>query len=307
MQDVLTKFRTELKDVRGCADATVDAYIRESSVYCDYLGARGKTVLTASRDDIIEFKKDQDHRKPRGLRLVMSIIKNFHAFLDDQNLLRPSPFPATLTVRVKDQDSADVPTIEQFLEMRRRVEIPVNDKRAVPMVARRAMMEFLAGAGLRIDALLTVCPMHLRFGSRPIIMVDPETMACKGKHAGEIPIAPYAAELIRKYLAEHSCPLDRPIFTYSDSVVRKILNQCAPKGLSVHPHSLRHFFCSMTYFRNFDGTRNDAVWVRDAAGHGSISTTDNYLKMARRVCRVDSLWETWAHGAPLAVRVEKIA
>jgi len=305
-EKLIELYERELRDVLDCADNTVRAYTREIASLKSWLAARDKTLLTAKRDDFIDYKASLD-RAPNGIAMAIKAARSFYGFLEDQNFLAPSPFPLNLKVKVKKQEPTDVPTAAQFLAMRVKLDAPVSDPRAVPADIRRAVVEVLAGSGLRIEALLTLKPRHLRLGTRPIILVDAEDMSCKGKIAGEVPLSAYAAALLQAHLDTHKPGWDDPVFQLSQSMVRKILDQIQPADLNLKPHSLRHFYCSMTYYRNFDGGRCDAVWVRDAAGHGSISTTDNYLKLARRICQSDAEWEAWTTGKPLAQSGEQAA
>lgn len=304
---ILERYESELRKVRDFADNSVLAYLRELAGLTSFLAGRNKDFLTATRQDFIDFKESLAHRAPNGISMALKAARSLYSFLEDEAILKDNPFPAKLTVKIKKQEPTDVPTAAQFLQVRERLNRPIVDPRAVPATVRRAVVETLAGSGLRIEALLTLKPRHLRLGTRPHILVEYQTMSCKGMNAGEIPITPHVAAILENYLAEQKPGWDDPLFNLSSSVVRKILKQVEPDGLHLKPHSLRHFYCSMTYYRNFDGGRSDAVWVRDAAGHGSISTTDNYLKMARRICRTDAEWEAWANGTAIATQEVKSA
>jgi len=46
------------------------------------------------------------------------------------------------------------------------------------------------------------------------------------------------------------------------------------------------------------------VFVRDMLGHASLATTDRYVRLARRLCESDEMWEAWALGK--IVPIEKL-
>lgn len=300
-EEVVEAFISEIRDVRDCSTNTVLSYRAQLVRFKAYLLSKGRTLLEADRSDFLDFKESNlKTHAPSSVRLVLNVLRTFYAWARDEGRIPNNPMPDRLRIKAKQQEAVDVPTAEQFIEIRRALAKPVADKRAVPQDLRRLIVEVLAGSGLRISALLTLKPRHLRLGKRPVILVEADSMACKGKTAGEVPLSPYAADLLKSYLQAHPMSFDAPIFDLSDWAVRNILKQASPKGLNLHPHSLRHFYCSMTYYRDLDGGRKDIIWVRDAAGHSNVATTDKYLKMARRVCSDDATWEAWAYGRAIA-------
>lgn len=297
-EKAIERYERELRVTQGCADNTVRSYLGELAAFRTFLELRGRRLLATERADIVDFKESiAATRMARGVAQAMKSIRSFFSFCMDATLIAASPVPQNLRVPIKQQEPTDVPTAEQFLIIRERVRQPMRDPRAVPAATREAIVETLAGSGLRIEALLTLKPRHLRLGARPHIMVDAETMSCKGNAAGEVPITHHAAQVLAAYVSTNPRGFDQPLFDVSASVIRKILGELEPEGLNLKPHSLRHFYGSMTYFKNLDGGKSDVVWVRDAMGHASISTTNNYLKMARRVCQSDTEWEAWTTGA----------
>lgn len=293
----LNAYQRELVTVRDAKPNTVRAYLHHVNSLATALQTRGRTLLDATRDDLLAWREGMV-RKPRGAAQAVAAVRGFYNWMVDAGHVVQSPLPAGMKVSVKYQEPTDVPTVHQFLEMRAAVDRPY-DGRLADRVTRRALVEVLAGAGLRIEALLTLRPEHLHLADlrRPSILVNASEMSCKGKTAGTVPISWYAAETLRSYLKLHPVQPGSPVFPYSGKVVRRILTHVQPAGMRLKPHSLRHFYCSMTYFKNFDGGKNDLIWVRDAAGHSNVATTNNYLKLARRVCQDEEAWTVWAYGS----------
>lgn len=78
-------------------------------------------------------------------------------------------------------------------------------------------------------------------------------------------------------------------FSYA-SAYRYVVDAGAAVGLDISPHSMRHLYACLMYFRNLDGESHDPVWVRDAMCHASIGMTDRYMKLARYVVLNDFDW-----------------
>lgn len=251
------------------------------------------TLLTAKYDDFLHWRESIKQRAPKGISIALSAIRGFYNYAEERGILRQNPFPRSMAVTVKKQEPVHVPTVKEFIEMRAKLEED-HQLDTMHVITRKAIVETLAGTGLRLNALLTLRRQHLHLDeSRPYCLVDASSMDCKGAQAGQVPMSQYATGILREYLADKPVN-DEPIFNgVTPKMIRSLLKRLK-KGL--HPHALRHYFCCMTYFKNFDGGKTDLIWVRDAAGHSNVSTTSNYLAMARRIVNEESDWQTWAHG-----------
>lgn len=286
---VLAQYARELASVRGAAPNTVRAYAGAVKRYSRWLGDRGDDIFRAGRDDIITYRESLSGRAAESVAMAVKSLRSFYAFALDAGFVQGSPVPATMRVKVKTQEPRDVPTVAQFLGLR----AGMTD---APL-AHRALVEFLAGSGLRISTVVTTRVRNLRLGDKPCLVVDAATMACKGSHAGLVPLAPHAARLLAELVAARRLNPDDLLFALSEGAARRVLARSVPPALAgLSPHSFRHFYCAATYYRNFDGGRFDVVWVRDAAGHSNIAITNNYLRLARTICVSDAEWENWAYG-----------
>ena len=296
------RFERELRTVRDSAENTIQAYLRALDGLGSFLSKRGVKLTQAPRNEVLAWRESLDDKSPSTIKIAVCAARSFYDFMVDEGVIQTSPVPSKLRVKVKRRDPDGVPTVEQFLELRKNLERPIKWKGAMPVDTRRAIVELLAGTGLRIDAALTMPSCLLRLdGDNPHVYVNPDMMSCKGKTAGEVPMSPYAARILREYMANRPIT-DKPLFPYTATGFRGVLKKVSPDGVTVKPHSLRHFYVSMVYFRNFEGGRYDVRWSRDAAGHSNISVTDGYLKLAKRICPSDELWEAWADGKPAEER-----
>lgn len=301
MQDkdraLIDDYRTEMSTIRGSAESTVERYVHEINCFSDFLLADRIGLLKAKREHFIKWRQDMESKKPAGIAIAISAMRSLYEWLSQSARLTPSPFPEGFKVKVKKQDPSDVPTVTQFLEMRAKLAIPRTDPRELPAIAREAIIETLAGTGLRIEAAMTLTPALLDLESpQPSARVVIGEVSCKGGVGTRVPMSLYCASVLKRYLEAMPPAPGAKLFPFSKDVVRKILRRMAPLGMKLKPHSLRHFYCSMLYYKNFDGGKNDVVWVRDAAAHSNIAVTDRYLKLARRIVQDDLSWELWARG-----------
>jgi integrase/recombinase XerC len=290
VREIVQSFREDLKIALDMADNTIKVYCYAADKFLDSLNE--KDFAAPSYDDFKAWKASLSGMAQSSKALQLSGVRAFYKFLMRTGRIKDNPFPGDFIVRVKHQEPKTIPTVSQFLTLRRAATSLGSSERLA--------LELLAGSGLRVNALLSLKPKHLRLGTaRPSILVDAEDMSCKGNVADEIPISPYAAEMLKHEIADRSIGPDDNIFYVSDVTVRSWLakvDRASGLNLGLVPHGLRHFFCCMTYWRDFDGGHNNAVWVQKAAGHASLETTTIYLDRALRIGVTEELWNEWAKG-----------
>jgi len=308
-EDLINIYSREIAIIRGVKPNTVKTY---NKILRGFLKWLGKSPLTAVRSDFLAWREEESkHRKPGGLQLYISGIKSFYAWLTETQRIPANPCPGMIVH--KSQVDPSLPTTSQFLDMRKYI---TNDLR------KSALIEFLAGSGLRIDAALAVTKEQLILDEEREIspnwrsspntgstICDPPTTVknyvkttpdhCKGYRANLVPMTPCSSRALQRYLKNSPPKEGQPIFNFSYAnayrIVRMVGNLGA--GVRVSPHSLRRFYGCLMYYRNLEGAEHDVIWVRDAMGHSSISVTDTYLRMARVVVRNEVDWHSivW-HG-----------
>ena len=69
----------------------------------------------------------------------------------------------------------------------------------------------------------------------------------------------------------------------------------ASRGTYLHPHSLRHFFAVVQYYRNYYGNRRDLVTLRDLLGHSSTDQTNVYVT-SQPVVTSEAEWKRIFNG-----------
>ena len=83
---------------------------------------------------------------------------------------------------------------------------------------------------------------------------------------------------------------------------RKASRVQPPRKVTLHPHSLRHFYAYLMYYRNWYGNRKDITDLRDLLGHQCISTTNIYLVHESQVVDNDRDWIRVMNGNGLEYR-----
>jgi integrase len=298
--DVLEIYGRELAVVRGVRPATVLAYSK--GVRCFMRWLAGRSIYEVCREDFLRWREEEaPKRKPSGMQLVVSAVRSFYAWLMETQRIKSNPCPA-IVIRKLHEDP-NVPTSAQFLKLRAAVQHQPQ---------RSALIEVLAGSGLRIDAALSMryeqvllsngagapdwrqCQERVEavFGppNRPTdyIRMDPEHS--KSRRAVLVPITPCAARALRRWMRPDAKPEDRVFECCYGSAYRYVRDAGAAIGAEISPHSLRHLYACLMYFKNLDGQSHDAVWVRDAMCHSSVAMTDRYMKLARYVVLNDCDW-----------------
>lgn len=289
---IISNYWNHLINVEDAAVNTAKAYTRAVNLLREH--TEDKPLKRINKDDVISFRQALTGA-PNTINMRIRGIRSFFDWMVDENKIERNPVPRKLKVKTKKQ-APYVPSAQQFVAMRNKLESKQRYT-GVDKVTRRAVFETMAGSGLRISDLLSLRASDLKLGDKPYIAVNAEHMQVKGHFAGHVPITSYAAACLKQYLSYKG--IGGKLFNVSESWVRSFLNGLAPEGCKISPHTLRHFYCSMTYFRNFEGNSYDAVWVRDAVGHSSIQTTDKYLRSAQLVCSSMDEWAAWYCGSKL--------
>ena len=137
-----------------------------------------------------------------------------------------------------------------------------------------AMIELLAGAGLRVTELIDLQPEDVVIGERSGHVVVRE-----GKHGSyrEVPLAREVRRALSDYLLTFRG--ERPFFGLGDrsSVNRIVSRYASAAGLeSVSPHTLRHTFATEYLAANPGDIRSLAALL----GHADLKTTMVYTEPA---------------------------
>lgn len=273
-QQLINEFITCLKVEKGLAGNTIDAYRRDLAKLEKFAEARGRSLQTVERDDIIASLaslKDDRGNGDSTLSRYTSAVRTFYRYLLREKLMTRDP-TAHLDSRKVWQ------TLPHFLtpqDVERLLEQP--DLSKPEGVRDRTMLEVLYATGLRVSELL-----NLRLRD-----LDLETgvLDCLGKGSKQrrVPLGRAAIEHLRGYYPARSA-LARDLSTdllFIENGARPITRQRfwrlikeygAAAGIDyITPHILRHSFATALLSNGAD-LRS----VQLLLGHSDIGTTQIY-------------------------------
>ncbi len=270
----IRSFLIYLASERGLAHNSLHAYRRDLEDLETYLNPQGKTVTTATADELRAYLQDQS-RKRQSTRTVarrLAAIRSFLKYLE-----------------VEGQDTSDIlqqldrPKPEQSLPKimsRAQVNQLIGSVDPESMLFDRdvAILELLYASGLRASELcdLKVRDLNLQVGAVRVMG--------KGMKERVVPLGRAAAEAIQRYLADLRPKLDRRnsdrlfLSRTGKSMERVGLWMLVERhgrrsGLlkSISPHVLRHCFAS-----HLVSGGADLRVVQELLGHSDITTTQIY-------------------------------
>lgn len=283
------RYLDHLRAERGLAGNTVDAYRRDLEVYGRYLGEVGiddpREVLTDDIEAFVAWLRTTDaaHGRPYAASSVARIVvavRGFHRFLAREGLVAEDPSASVGTPRA-DRALPKALSVEQ---VDRLLAAPTGDE---PRALRdRAMLELLYGAGLRITELITLDVDDLDESERLVRVHG------KGDKHRLVPYGEVAGRALDRWLVAGRPTLAAgapALFVnarggrLSRQGVWKIVRHHADRvglGDRVSPHTLRHSFATHL----LDGGA-DVRAVQELLGHASVTTTQVYTLVSRRILR----------------------
>jgi integrase/recombinase XerD len=269
IEDYITTIRVE----KGLSNNTIQSYMNDLKILCEFLSKKKKNLLTTERDDLVDLLmllKDEG-RSDASIARLMSSIRGFFKFALIEKLMKRDP-TSYMSTRKAWQ------TLPRFLaqeEVDKLLEQPdLNDDVGI---RDRAMLELLYATGLRVSELVS-----LRI---PDVDLEVGALTCFGKGSKQrrIPIGRSSINFLKSYFSvrhrllkekrsdmlfveSNGNPISRQKFwkiitTYGESA-----------GLGhVTPHMLRHSFAT-ALIENGADLRS----VQMMLGHSDINTTQIY-------------------------------
>lgn len=272
-QKLIEEFITTIRVEKGLSNNTIESYRNDLNILCEFLGKKGKSLLTTERDDLVDllmWMKDEG-RSDASIARLMSSVKGLFKFALTEKLLKRDP-TAYMSTRKAWQ------TLPRFLaqeEVDKLLEQPdMNDDVGI---RDRAMLELLYASGLRVSELVS-----LRI---PDVELEAGSLTCFGKGSKQrrIPIGRAAIHFLKNYfivrqrllngkrsdllfVEKNGSPISRQKFW------KIITGYGSSAGLGhVTPHMLRHTFAT-TLIENGADLRS----VQMMLGHSDINTTQIY-------------------------------
>ena len=283
------RYLDHLRAERGLARNTVEAYRRDLEVYARYLDEIGiddpRAVLAEDVEAFVGWLRGRTSAsgEPYAASSVARIVvgvRGFHRFLAREGLAAED---ASVTVGTPRTDRS-LPKALAIEEVDRLLAAPVGDE---PRALRdRAMLELLYGAGLRISELTSLDVDDLDDADRLVRVHG------KGDKHRLVPYGEVAGRALERWLVS-----GRPALSPSSPALfvnargGRLTRQGAWKlvrhhadrvglGDRVSPHTLRHSFATHL----LDGGA-DVRAVQELLGHASVTTTQIYTLVSRKVLR----------------------
>ena len=284
----ITAFLEMLAAERGAAANTLAAYRRDLDAFEAFAGARGRDLLSATRDDIIAHLHaiSADGLAPASRARRLSAIRQLYKFLETENVIAEDP---SLGIAAPRKDRAlpktlTVAEVDQLLEAARRATENVSGRDLVRALRFHCLIEVLYATGLRVSELVSL--------PRTVLTGDDRVLTIKGKGGREriVPLGTAARAAVARYLGLGHDPSDGvapmlqtkwlfPSKSVEGHLTRQRFGQDLKEiaviaGLDptrVSPHVLRHAFASHLLDRGADLRA-----VQQLLGHADISTTQIY-------------------------------
>jgi integrase/recombinase XerD len=275
----VTDFLAALRAEQGLSHNTVAAYRRDLRDLAHRLGRRGRSLLDASSDDIIDWMEAlrKAGRKPSTVARRLAATRAFFRYLGLEERARrdptehiehprlPRPLPKTLSPEAT-AALVETPNISTARGLR-----------------DRALLELLYACGLRATECLTLATGDVNLNAGYV--------QCLGKARKEriVPVGEEALLWVRRYLAEARPRLGRGrrdsgrlfVSPRGRGLTRQTLWQIVRRAARaagirarVSPHTLRHCFASHL----LEGGA-DLRAVQTMLGHADISTTQIYTHL----------------------------
>jgi len=298
----LASFAIYLRVEKGLAPLTVSSYSGDLRLWAEFLSGRGKTVLTAQREDLKELLQHLlgHGMDSRSIARKLSALRQFYRFLLLDKLLDHDP---TLDIDSPKQWKV-LPKALSEEEMTALVESPgeshaasTQSRISQALVLRdRAMLEVLYATAMRVSELVNVRVEDTK--------LELGYMLVRGKGDKEriVPLGAPAQQALRNYLRDahpllagsKKAPqlfLARGGHKLTRERIWAIVGQASKAaGRHASPHMMRH--SAATHMVSHGA---DLRTVQTVLGHADISTTQIYTHVS-----LDRLQKVYAAHHPRA-------
>jgi integrase/recombinase XerD len=279
--ELIDRFLDAIWAERGLSKNTLEAYRRDLTKLLLWLGQRDKTLITATRDDLLALLAGEvsGGRSPRSLSRYLSGYRQFYRWLVRERII--SADPSALIESPKQGRGLPKALSEEQVEAL--LEAP--DTGTHLGLRDRAMLELMYATGLRVSELCNLQLSNINKNQGVIRIIG------KGQKERLVPLGLEAADWLEKYFMD-----GRPLFlkgsnsSYVFLTNRKtgltrqafwymIRRNCLQAGIQkkISPHMLRHSFA--THLLNHGA---DLRVVQLLLGHSDLSTTQIYTHIARQ-------------------------
>lgn len=262
---------------KGLSIKTKESYFNDLEVYKSFLNELGKSLVSEiTSDDIKEFLKKRSFiEKTTTIAHNLTVIKNFHAYLIKENIVKDDPSLYIERPKLK----KSLPRTLSMDDVSKLLDIELK---SVFDYRNKAMLELMYGTGLRVSEIVNLELSNIDLTNCVVRVFG------KGSKEREIPLGEYSIYYLKLYLERRKSMLKgkscEKLFlnNHGTGMTRqgffKNLKQLLiSKGLNpdVSPHTLRHSFA--THLLNYGA---DLRSIQEMLGHSDIATTKIYTHVS---------------------------
>jgi integrase/recombinase XerD len=298
---VLAGFLDYLRIEKGLAPLSISAYTTDICQFCEFLGRRKRTLLTAARLDVRDFLQQLFSHQVDGRSVgrKLSALRHLYRYLlldkkieHDPTLNIESPRQWKVLPKSLGHDEMEA-TLAAPLRMQRQAQVksgPHSAKESPALALRdRAMLEVFYAGALRVSEIIGVKLEDLKLEAGYMLVRG------KGDKERVVPLGKSAQDALTEYLSRSRPVLaagKRGIATSTRNspllflargahrltrqrVWQMVRTASAASGRNASPHMLRHS-CATHMVENGADLRT----VQTILGHADISTTQVYTHLA---------------------------
>lgn len=277
---VIERFLDKLWAERGLSDNSLQSYRHDLSSLQGQLAIRGKSLVAASREDLLAVlaAEMRQGKSPRSLSRYLSAYRQFYRWLVSEGAIESDPValiesPKTGRGLPKALSEGQVESL-----------LAAPDTGTTLGLRDKAMLELMYATGLRVSELVSLQLSNINLNQGVIRVMG------KGQKERLVPIGDEADESLKAYLlcarpellqgvqtddvfvTTRKSGMTRQAFWY---MLRRYAALC-DISRKLSPHMLRHSFA--THLLNHGA---DLRVVQLLLGHSDLSTTQIYTHIAR--------------------------
>lgn len=274
----IERFADVLWMERGLSDHTLAAYRNDLAGLAGWLLARGRTLLEARRQDLLDYlsARVMDGARPRTTARLLSSLRRYYRHQVREGRLQEDP-----SVRI-DSPRIGRPLPDTLSEQDVVVLLQAPDITDALGLRDRAMLELLYACGLRVSELVGLTADQVDLSQGVVRLCG------KGGKERLVPLGEEAVEWLQRYLTEargllagsarHLFVSRRGQGMTRQTFWHRLRRHAIKAGINKHlsPHTLRHAFA--THLLNHGA---DLRVVQMLLGHSDLSTTQIYTHVAR--------------------------
>ena len=289
--DIYVKFIQYLRDIKSYSEHTLEAYGRDLEQWLQYLNENELPWNEISKQNINSFIANYPRKITRRTQArKLTVLRSFYGFCRRQNFMEQK-----LSI-AQPRYKRSLPKPIRGIELEAILDDDSGQKRFI-QIRDRTLLSVMYSSGLRISELLALNPENVLIQEE---IVEQFTVTGKGKKDRIVFLGDDARTLLRLYLPERDKVVrDHALFINARGkrLSRRGANyiiKTRAQNLNISDqysaHSLRHSFATDLIDSGAD-IRN----VQELLGHSSVSTTQNYVYVAKEKIK-QTFWNHHPHA-----------